>query len=309
MDDGTQLEEDMPHSLGTSKLTLSLIESDITTKLLVHFGDISYARGYAADWDIFMNMNKDVLAKVPYAVSVGNHEADYPNSSTYQNGTDSGGECGIAVQMQFPTPQPMINKPWYWFISGPVFIIMMSTEHDFRTNSEQYLYLQDTLLHKIDRKVTPWVIFTGHRPMYIDSTNNSTGGGDLPVANELQKYIEPLLINAGGQSVDITLWGHHHTYQRMCASYAGQCMQRSIKNKHNSNEYIYQNPSYPIPLVVGTAGPSPSFNLQHPSPDYFETVSFLHGIAHIKIYNETALHWKFLNNIEGDVIDSFWLLK
>ncbi len=83
-----------------------------------------------------MNMNKDILNAVPYAASVGNHEADYPNSTTYQNGTDSGGECGIAVKMQFPTPQPALNKPWYWFMSGPLFVVMMSTEHDFRKGSE-----------------------------------------------------------------------------------------------------------------------------------------------------------------------------
>lgn len=220
--DGTTIEQDMPYSRATADLTLSLLEDDPTTQLVVHFGDISYARGYAADWDIFTHMNRGVLSRAPYAVSVGNHEADYPHSSSYQNGSESGGECGVPVQLQFPAPQPALNKPWYWFTSGPLFIFMMSTEHDFRMGSEQYEYIRDTLTTKVDRSLTPWVIFTGHRPMYIDSTNNSTGNGDQTVAEELRKHVEPLLLDAGGRAVDLTLWGHHHSYQRMCSSFAGE---------------------------------------------------------------------------------------
>ena len=198
--DGTTIEQDMPYSRATADLTLSLLEDDPTTQLVVHFGDISYARGYAADWDIFTHMNRDVLSRAPYAVSVGNHEADYPHSSSYQNGSESGGECGVPVQLQFPTPQPALNKPWYWFASGPLFIFMMSTEHDFRMGSEQYEYIKDTLTTKVDRTLTLWVIFTGHRPMYIDSTNNSTSNGDQTVAEELRQHVEPLLLDSGGTS-------------------------------------------------------------------------------------------------------------
>lgn len=39
---------------------------------------------------------------------------------------------------------------------------MMSTEHDFDIGSEQYSFLKDHL-EKVDRSVTPWLIFTGHR--------------------------------------------------------------------------------------------------------------------------------------------------
>jgi len=324
--DGTTIEQDMPYSRATADLTLSLLEGDPSTQLVIHFGDISYARGYAADWDIFTHMNKDVLSRAPYAVSVGNHEADYPNSSSYQNGSESGGECGVPVQMQFPAPQPGFNKPWYWFASGPLFIFMMSTEHDFRMGSEQYEYIRDTLTNKVDRSLTPWVIFTGHRPMYIDSTNNNTGNGDQTVAEELRKHVEPLLLDAGGRAVDLTLWGHHHSYQRMCSSFAGEysvtptssdlitvgyvntvgaCIQRADLF---DGEAVYHSPSHPIPLVVGTAGPSPSTNVQLPTPDFVEKVSFTHGVAHIKVLDESSLHWRFVRDSFNDTIDSFWLL-
>jgi hypothetical protein len=306
-EDGTTLEEDFPNALATSKLTWNLLQQDLTIQGVLHFGDVSYARGYAADWDIYMNMMQNILSSVPYAVSVGNHEADYPNTTTFQNGTDSGGECGIAVQMQFPTPQPALNKPWYWFKIGPIFVIQMSTEHDFRQGSEQYEYLQDVLLNMINRQETPWVIFTGHRPLYIDSTNNNPNSGDLTVANELQKHIEPLLMNAGGKPVDLTLWGHHHSYQRMCASFAGKCMQRSKPN--SDGIATYSAPDYPVTLVVGTAGPNPSMNIQLPSPEYTEVVRFAHGVAQVKVFNETAMYVAFYEDRITQKRDEFWLLK
>lgn len=308
MDDGSTLEQDFPYAKASSKLTQSLVQQQpSTTHLVLHFGDISYARGYAADWDIFTHMNRDVFNTVPYAVSLGNHEADFPDSSSSFNGTDSGGECGIPSQLQFPAPQPALNEPWYWFTSGPIFVLQMSTEHDYHPGSAQYAYIQEALSQKVDRSVTPWVVFTGHRPMYIDSTNNNTNGGDLPVAVDLQTHVGPLLQNAGGAPVDITLWGHHHSYQRMCASFNGACMLKSQPNA--DGVAVYTAPQHPIALVVGTAGPPPSTNVQRPMPEYTEFVSFAHGVGYFTVHNASALQWVFYEDSTSNVIDQFWLLK
>jgi len=42
---------------------------------------------------------------------------------------------------------------------------MMSTEHNFTKSSVQYKWLLSDL-EKVDRSVTPWIVFMGHRPMY-----------------------------------------------------------------------------------------------------------------------------------------------
>lgn len=34
------------------------------------------------------------------------------------------------------------------------------------------------------------MVFSGHRPMYIDSTNDDAPEGDLPVGRELKRWIE-----------------------------------------------------------------------------------------------------------------------
>jgi len=80
----------------------------------------------------------------------------------------------------------------YGFDYGNVHVVMMSTEHDFTANSEQIQFL-DNHLRKVDRHKTPWLIFAGHRPMYIDSTYDEGRAGDQPVARLLRQHVEPLL--------------------------------------------------------------------------------------------------------------------
>ena len=43
---------------------------------------------------------------------------------------------------------------------------MLSTEHDFSPNSTQYQWLEADL-KKVDRRITPWLVVSGHRPMYL----------------------------------------------------------------------------------------------------------------------------------------------
>ena len=44
---------------------------------LLHIGDISYAMGIAVLWDSFMTQMGPIASRVPYMVSIGNHEYDY----------------------------------------------------------------------------------------------------------------------------------------------------------------------------------------------------------------------------------------
>ena len=51
-------------SLGTSKN----INEEEDVDLLVHVGDLSYAMGYVADWDVFFDQLLPLTSKVPYMV-------------------------------------------------------------------------------------------------------------------------------------------------------------------------------------------------------------------------------------------------
>jgi hypothetical protein len=112
---------------------------------------------------------------------VGNHESDFPDTESNAGyGNDSGGECSkVSLQMmpQPINPQQMqqgtaldinYNQPWYSYDIGLVHFLSMSTEHNFTVGSKQYLFIEQDL-ENVNRTVTPWIIFSGHRPMYVDS--------------------------------------------------------------------------------------------------------------------------------------------
>lgn len=42
----------------------------------------------------------------------GNHERDWPNSGSFYDGTDSGGECGVLAETMFSYPAKIGDKFW-----------------------------------------------------------------------------------------------------------------------------------------------------------------------------------------------------
>merc|ERR1719440_1757361 len=108
-------------------------------------------------------------------VSQGNHERDWPGTGS-TGGTDSGGECGVSTQARFqmPTPSQQEALGWYSFDLGAVHVVMMDTELSCGKGSEQLVWLEADL-KAVDRSQTPWVVVTGHRPMYTVNSKASHG--------------------------------------------------------------------------------------------------------------------------------------
>eukprot|EP01117_Protostelium_nocturnum_P005141 TRINITY_DN1866_c0_g1_i1.p1 TRINITY_DN1866_c0_g1~~TRINITY_DN1866_c0_g1_i1.p1 ORF type:complete len:569 (+),score=151.58 TRINITY_DN1866_c0_g1_i1:237-1943(+) len=255
--------------------------------LVLHVGDISYAVGYSAQWDEFLEQIKPVASRVPWMTLPGNHERDFPNSGVPQNGTDSGGECGVPYYKRFPMPTPTPDQPWYSFESGPVHFVTMSTEHDFTVGSLQNRWIEKDL-QSVNRSRTPWVVFSGHRPMYIDSTNDSPLWGDQTVAIALRQHVEPLLQK---YKVDIAFWGHHHTYQRTCPVYQTKCAQGNT-----------------VHVVIGMAGFGLTHNLEKHWPSYMVYVDDTeNGFTKIRV-DAKSFKMEYFGNKSG-LKDSFTLTK
>jgi hypothetical protein len=129
--------------------------------------------------------------------AIGNHEIGY--SGSWIPGADSGGECGVPYAQYFRMPAPANtgkpDTPWFvclfapmrvggfcflvfWFFGffpskfrrasrysfthGPVTFVVMSSEHNFTMGTPQYEWLA-AALGAVDRSVTPWLVFAGHR--------------------------------------------------------------------------------------------------------------------------------------------------
>ena len=183
------------------------------------------------------------LVLTPAGAPAGNHELDWTDLSySFFNSSDSGGECGIPQEMRFGLPMADgPQTPWYSMDYGNVHVTMMSSEHDFEAGSEQYAWIMKDLA-SINRTKTPWTIFAGHRPFYVDSTWNAPpdgdkcvccpmsarwdGCGDLMCAHMscrrvccvARSYVAGLLRAAyedalNDYKIDLGIMGHHHTYQ------------------------------------------------------------------------------------------------
>ena len=200
-------------------------EVDEGASLVLLNGDISYARGFSPIWEAFMHAlssSPGVASRAGLLTTIGNHESCWPGSTASAWNTsslDSGGECGVAYAHRFIMPPPAsLASPWYSYTSGPVHFVHLSTEHDLSYDSPQLSWLRTDLAAR-QRAGVPWVIVSAHRFFYISSStpNRDAASGRALLAGGL----EDIFLQYG---VDLTLTGHHHSYQRTCHVYAGSCV-------------------------------------------------------------------------------------
>ncbi|EFJ04624.1 hypothetical protein SELMODRAFT_432236 [Selaginella moellendorffii] len=145
-----------------------------------------------------------VASKTVYMTAIENHKRlicvvliDYPDSGSLYNTPDSGGKCGVPYRTYFRMP---VQDIWYSMAISPVHFTVISTEHDWSLTREQ----MKSDLESVNRFSTPWIVFTGHRPMY---------------STQLWGIISKLY------QVDLAVWGHVHNYERTCAVFQGHCLQ------------------------------------------------------------------------------------
>ncbi|TYH89920.1 hypothetical protein ES332_A13G015700v1 [Gossypium tomentosum] len=260
---------------------------------IFHIGDISYATGFLVEWDYFLNLITPLASKVSYMTAIGNHERDYSDSGSWYTGPDSGGECGVPYETYFPMPTPAKDKPWYSIEQGSVHFTVISTEHDWTEKSEQYEWMK-TDMASVDRSKTPWLVFTGHRPMY-----SSLGADD-----QFLETVEPLLLN---NKVDLVLFGHVHNYERTCSIYNSECLAIPEKDKNGIDTYDNTNYSAPVQAIVGMAGFSlEKFPDDAPSWSLVRISEFGYVRAHA---TKDELKLEFVNSDTKNVDDSFIITK
>lgn len=204
--DGMSYHWEEPMASTTYNLTLRR-----NPDLVLHLGDLAYATGYAAKWDLFLDQMTPISGRVPYMTALGNHEQDrigYGKEHAL-SGHDSGGECAVPTYTRFPMPvQKDQASGWYQFAQGPVAFVIINSEWNVTAGSPQHSFMRSALA-SIDRSATPWVVVGCHRPIYssVDSIQGSDDIEDL-----LKEY-----------EVDFMLYGHVHNAQRTCPVHRGTC--------------------------------------------------------------------------------------
>ncbi|KAB1217380.1 putative inactive purple acid phosphatase 27 [Morella rubra] len=144
-----------PGSLNT---TNQLFEDLKNFDIVFHIGDITYATGYILQWDQFTSQVEPIASTVPYMIASGNHEREWPDTGSFYENKDSGGECGVLAETMF----------WYSTDYGMFHFCIADSEHDWREGTEQYQFIERCLAFA-DRRKQPWLIFAAHRVLGYSS--------------------------------------------------------------------------------------------------------------------------------------------
>eukprot|EP01031_Cornospumella_fuschlensis_P036154 gene36154-43850_t len=294
----------------TMSITQHIIAGEIDAVFLS--GDIAYADGFLATWDFFLDMISPLAGGALFLNTVGNHESDWPGTTTNPGyGDSSGGECGVVSTTMLPQPTPSsLNMPYWSYDVGLIHFVGMSTEHNYTIGSPQYKWIENDL-KQVNRSVTPWIVFSGHRPMYVSSSHCCEGyfdddcivcapGTDVEVMVELQDNIEPLLYK---YQVNLAFAGHFHDLQRQSAVYQNKVVQASTTRYIDGNKVAYyDNPNATVWMLVGSAGNGPSYADYNYtwSEKYWDNVW---GYAIITAVNSTYMTWQLINSANNEILD------
>uniref|UniRef100_A0A2P2KD04 Purple acid phosphatase n=3 Tax=Rhizophora mucronata TaxID=61149 RepID=A0A2P2KD04_RHIMU len=282
-----------PGSLNT---TDQLIRDLRNIDIVFHIGDICYANGYISQWDQFTAQVEPIAATVPYMIGSGNHERDWPNSGSFYDKTDSGGECGVLAETMFYVPAENRAKFWYSTDYGMFHFCIADSEHDWREGTEQYKFIEECLA-SADRQKQPWLIFAAHRVLGYSSDKwyGLEGSFEEPMGREsLQRLWQKY-------KVDIAFYGHVHNYERSCPVYQGQCV--NPEKEHYSGTL-----NGTIHVVVGGGGAHLS-EYSEVTPKWSIHRDFDWGFVKMTAFNHSSLLFEYKKSRDGNVYDSFTITR
>ncbi|KAK4569024.1 hypothetical protein RGQ29_004432 [Quercus rubra] len=281
---------------GALNTTDQLIKDLKNIDIVFHIGDLSYANGYISQWDQFTSQVEPIASTVPYMVASGNHERDWPNSGSFYENMDSGGECGVLAETVFYFPAENRAKFWYSTDYGMFHFCIADSEHDWREGTEQYKFIEHCLA-SADRRKQPWLIFAAHRVLGYSSNSwyAQEGSFEEPMGREsLQKLWQKY-------RVDIAFYGHVHNYERTCPIYQNQCV--------NSDKSHYSGTvKGTIHVVVGGGGSHLSeFTTAIPNWSIYRDYDW--GFVKLTAFNRSSLLFEYKKSRDGKVYDSFTISR
>lgn len=147
-------------------------------------GDVAYNSGTRDEFqNFFFDVYEPMLAKVPFFVALGNHDART--------------EAGLPLLEAFALPESEGRERFYYGIDwGDVHVSVIDTE---APTSEQAAWLARDLA----ATDATWKIVMGHKPFYSSGYHGGDGAN--------RDTFEQVLVDGG---VDVAMFGHEHNYER-----------------------------------------------------------------------------------------------
>jgi len=255
---------------GSAEANLSEISAR-NNSFVLHAGDLSYANGNMAYWDLWFDQIAVVAAKMLYMPAIGNHEDEDEYGFTSYLG-------------RFALPN---NERWYSYDWGNMHVVVLDTESDYATGSSQLTWLDaDLASASVDPNID-WIVASFHKPPYSASL---THGSNLNV----RAYISPVLEAYG---VDVAFTGHDHTYERSYPIF------NEVVVDTDPDEYT--NPPGTIYIVTGGGG---TF-LYPAGADYWTVYSqAVHHFVQADVSASGSLHLQAISK-EGVLLDECTIYK
>ncbi|CAB54350.3 Purple acid phosphatase [Caenorhabditis elegans] len=275
-----------------------LIEATKQNQLdvIIHIGDLAYDLHdeNGATGDDYMNAIEPFAAYVPYMVFAGNHEVD-------------GDFNHIKNRFTMPRNGVYDNNLFWSFTYGFVHIIAINSEYYAEEMSNeakaQYQWLREDLAQNTKK----WTIVMFHRPWYCSSKKKKGCNDDQDIlSREGDKKKFPGLEELLNQyKVDMVLYGHKHTYERMWPIY-------------NKNPFKSANPGHiknaPAPVYILTGGAG-CHSHEDPSDHIMQDFSVKalgeYGYTYLTVYNSTHISTDYVDtsSTTGKFLDPFVLEK
>lgn len=296
-----------------------------------HVGDISYADdwfhhdpnefGYENVYNGYMNWMQPIVSAKPYMVLPGNHETECHspiclNTPEYREALRNFTAYNARFRMPSAESGATAKNMWYSFNYGPVHFVSFDTETDFdnapegeqgrgglpsggfAANGTQVAWLAaDLAKAAANRAQRPWIIVSGHRPIY-NPRACSPEGAPLGDNKYLQEAIEDLLHK---YDVDMYFAGHVHAYFRTYPVY------------NNVVQTTYDYPTEPMHLIVGSAGCDELHNKTVSAVELVDAKWLAardeeyYGMGIIHVENSTTLKFRWFHSVDGSVADEFHL--
>ncbi len=162
--------------------------------MYLNTGDLVEDGGEADQWAEFFEIEGGLMAEAPLFPVAGNHD-DVENDSWY-------------VQYFDLPDSSSATENWYAFSFGNTRFVVVDTNEDYVTGSEQYLWLEAELQAASTDPSIVHTVVAFHDPPY---TSGAHGVFDPDDWQPPRTYLVPLLTRYG---VDVVFNGHDHHYER-----------------------------------------------------------------------------------------------
>jgi len=260
-----------------------------------------YLSNYEQVYADFMSEIEPISSGQAFMGLPGNHEATCNEATPAVCPSDLKNFTAYRYRWRFPSDESGgVQNMWYSYDYRMVHFVHISTETDFPGAPEgpgtrlaggpfgdQISWLNADLTKAVaNRAQVPWIIVSGHRPIWYSAGQDSNVNGAFE--SIMTKY-----------NVDFYFSGHEHNYERYYP----------ISSTGNACQTNYTNPICTMFFVTGAGGNVEGHQKGSGSPDYLvyrNTANY--GWNRLTFQDPSTLYWEFITE-NDQTVDSTYITK